>query len=181
MLRFTYRASLTLNSTLLLPLVFHIKSRSYESPEDIRDLILVTLSSMIALYYFTWVNIVLSNYLGKDTIGPGQIVSIELADGSYLPSYLGYFFVALSIPNIQTFFVVYIILTVFTYYSQSLYFNPMFLLFGYSFYKATTDEGVVIFIVSDKEFRRPVDVEILQSARINGFTFIDKDAHTENG
>ena len=56
----------------------------------------------------------------------------------------------------------------------------MFLLLGYSFYKAVTDEGVAIFIVSDKEFRRPSDVEITNSARLNGFTFIDKDFNITN-
>ena len=45
----------------------------------------------------TGLSIWLSQYLGKDEFKEGEVASIEHANNSFLPSYLGYFFVALSI------------------------------------------------------------------------------------
>lgn len=101
-------------------------------------------------------------------------MSIEHANNSFLPSYLGYFFVALSINSFQTLVFVYLILFIFTYRSQALYFNPLFLLYGYEFYNVSTSSHVTLFLISKESFRTPKEVVIDKVYRINDYTLIDR-------
>src|SRR5690606_24959412 len=81
----------------------------------------------------TGLSIKLSSHLGKDEFRQGEVEEISHANNSFLPSYLGYFFVALSIPDWDVLIVVYGMLFIFTFKSQALYFNPLFLLYGFDF------------------------------------------------
>ena len=117
----------------------------------------------------------LSAKLGKDQFQQGNVVSIDHANNSFLPSYLGYFFVALSIPNWETLAFVYAVLFVFTFLSQALYFNPLFLLFRYEFYNIKTQSGVAIFLISRRSYKKPDEVDIPKAFRINNYTFIERD------
>nr|WP_262502317.1 hypothetical protein [Pseudomonas lundensis] len=122
----------------------------------------------------TGLSLKLSRRLGSDTFQLGQVVSIEHANNSFLPSYLGYFFVALSINSFQTLVFVYLILFIFTYRSQALYFNPLFLLYGYEFYNVSTSSHVTLFLISKESFRTPKEVVIDKVYRINDYTLIDR-------
>ncbi|MCR3894823.1 hypothetical protein NUK31_17555 [Aeromonas caviae] len=122
----------------------------------------------------TGVSILLSNKLGKDEFKAGEVGSIEHANNSFLPSYLGYFFVALSIGNCETLWFVYGVLFAFTFLSQALYFNPLFLLFGYEFYNITTKNGTAIFLISRQRYKKPDDIQIKVANRINNYTFIER-------
>ncbi|MBW0279919.1 hypothetical protein B4P00_10075 [Shewanella xiamenensis] len=123
----------------------------------------------------TGLSIWLSKYLGKDEFKAGEVASIEHANNSFLPSYLGYFFVALSISNTETLWFVYGVLFVFTYLSQALYFNPLFLLFDYEFYNITTRNGTAIFLISKARYKKPGDIQIPLAYRINNYTFIERE------
>jgi hypothetical protein len=112
--------------------------------------------------------------LGKDEFKAGKVASIEHANNSFLPSYLGYFFVALSIGNWETLWFVYGVLFVFTFLSQALYFNPLFLLFGYEFYNIATKNGTAIFLISKERYKKPDDIQIPLAYRINNYTFIER-------
>ena len=173
MLTLLLRVLLTFNATSLLIVIYQIK-----------DPFLLTYLEGILRYAFNMLllsvpvalnglSIWLSRWLGKDSFKKGQVTSIEYANNAFLPSYLGYFFVALSVPNIETLVFVYGILYVFTFFSQALYFNPLFLLFGFKFYNITTAKGTVIFLISGKEYRTPSEIEIDQARRINGYTFLE--------
>jgi hypothetical protein len=69
---------------------------------------------------------------------------------------------------------VYVVLFVFTFLSQALYFNPLFLLFGYEFYNIKTKNGTAIFLISRYQYKQPSDIEIATAYRINNYTFIEK-------
>lgn len=122
----------------------------------------------------TWASILLSSQLGKDEFKQGETISIEYANNSFLPSYLGYFFVALSIGNCETLLFVYLLLFAFTFLSQALYFNPLFLIFGFEFYNITTKNGTTIFLISRKKFKKTDEVIISTVFRINDYTFIER-------
>lgn len=102
-----------------------------------------------------------------------KLDQVELASHAFLPSYLGYFFVALSIPNAETLVYVYIVIWLFTHLSQALSFNPLFLLFGYQFYFVTIEDGTKIFLITKQNMKAYQDVDLLNLRRINDFTFID--------
>ena len=131
------------------------------------------ISYVLAILLLTKLSIWLSSKLGKTTFRSGDIVSIEYANNSFLPSYLGYFFVALSIDTWSTLWFVYALLFVFTFFSQALYFNPLFLVFRYNFYNLTTKNGATIFLISKNEFKNPKNIEI-ETRKINNYTFIEE-------
>lgn len=175
-----FRILLTFNATSLLVIVFCIQngfSIKYFFPNlpaaclpDYISYITYTAAPIL----LTRLSLFLSKFLGKDEFKAGEVTNIEHANNSFLPSYLGYFFVALSIPDWQTLFFVYGILFVFTFLSQALYFNPIFLIFGYVFYNVTTKSGTTVFLISQERYKKPSTVRIPIARRINDYTFIER-------
>ena len=175
-----FRILLTFNATSLLVIVFCIQndfSIRYFYPSQVTacfpDYIsYITYSAAPIL--LTRLSLFLSKFLGKDEFKAGDVINIEHANNSFLPSYLGYFFVALSISDWQTLFFVYGILFIFTFLSQALYFNPIFLIFGYVFYNVTTQSGTTVFLISRERYKMPSTVKISVARRVNDYTFIER-------
>ena len=154
-----FRLLLTFNATSLLVIIFCIQNNfsvKYFYPHPVTVGMpdyLSYLAYTIAPVLLTWLSLALSSFLGKDEFKEGETETIEHANNSFLPSYLGYFFVALSISDWQALIFVYGILFVFTFLSQALYFNPIFLLFGYEFYNVKTQSGTTIFLISRERYK----------------------------
>lgn len=181
-LNFLFRLLLTINATSLLLIVFLVQ-KSYTLDCFFPGVPwLETVSPFVSYLFYitvpvalTWLSIRISFWLGKDEFSAGDVVEISYANNSFLPSYLGYFFVALSVPNWDTLIVVYGMLFVFTFRSQALYFNPLFLLYGFEFYNVTTQGGASLFLISKKRYKLPVNVAIHTARRINDFTFMERE------
>jgi len=180
-MNFAFRLLLTLNATSLLVIIFLVQKTYTLGNLFPQYQLLVTLPNAISYIAYmllptllTGFSILLSSRLGRDSFKSGEIVSIEHANNSFLPSYLGYFFVALSVGNLETLAFVYIVLFIFTFLSQALYFNPLFLLYGFEFYNITTKNGASIFLISRQKFKIPVDIDISTAYRINNYTFIER-------
>lgn len=185
MINTAFRVLLTFNATSLLVIIFLVQ-KGYMLGHFFGGLTwtgwTVTLPNAVSYLIYLLIPIVstglsiwLSKYLGKDEFNAGEVASIEHANNSFLPSYLGYFFVALSIGNWETLWFVYGILFVFTFLSQALYFNPLFLLFGYEFYNITTKNGTAIFLISRERYKNPDNIQIPLAYRINNYTFIERE------
>lgn len=180
-----FRVLLTFNATSLLVIIFLVQKKyTLGYFLDGVDYLGWTISLPNALSYLfylfipivlTGLSIWLSKYLGIDEFKAGEVASIEHANNSFLPSYLGYFFVALSINSCETLFFVYGVLFMFTFLSQALYFNPLFLLFGYEFYNITTNNGTAIFLISRHNYKKPDEVQVARANRINNYTFIERE------
>lgn len=177
-----FRLLLTFNATSLLVIIFLVQ-KTYtlgyffsgctflvELPNAVSYLLYLSVPII-----FTGISILLRRFLGKDDFRGGTVSTIEHANNSFLPSYLGYFFVALSIGNWETLFFVYGVLFVFTFLSQALYFNPLFLLFRFEFYNITTTNGAAIFLISRQKYKVPDEIDIETAFRINNYTYIEKD------
>lgn len=181
MINIAYRLLLTFNATSLLVIIFLVQ-KSYtlgslfpKCPYLVGMPNIVSyLGYLVVPISLTGFSILLSSLLGKDDFKPSEINSIEHANNSFLPSYLGYFFVALSIGNWETLCFVYGILFLFTFLSQALYFNPLFLLFGFEFYNITTKDGTSIFLISRYKYKKPDEVDVPLASRINNYTFIER-------
>lgn len=176
-----FRLLLTLNSTSLLLIIFLIKEKYvlWQGVSEYFSYIVYIISPILMTYF----SILLCTKLGKDSFKceldktgatSYPVQEIEYANNSFLPSYLGYFFVALGVNNIETLVCVYIILFVFTFLSQALYFNPLFLLFGFNFYNIKTKHGASIFLITKCDYKIPEDVEVNVAYRINSYTFIER-------
>lgn len=176
-MNFLYRLLLTFNATSLIIVVFLVKKQVLINGiscylEKIPNYISYIIYLLIPIG-LTYLSLLIARFLSKDNISEGSISSIEQANNAFLPSYLGYFFVALSVPYVKTLIFVFAILFIFTFLSQTLYFNPLFLVFGFHFYYLNTTNNVQLFIITKKELKEPKSIDIDQLRRINNFTFID--------
>jgi hypothetical protein len=185
MLNFLFRLLLTYNSTSLMIAIFLVNEK-YVIDWEIFSSKLTSIPNYISYLIFfltpvllTLLSLPISKKLDGDnleqTSGKSRIIEVEQANNSFLPSYLGYFFVALSISNSETLIFVFAILFIFTFFSQTLYFNPLFLLFGYHFYNLTTTNKVKIFLITKKILKDPSTINLPTLNRINNFTFIDNE------
>lgn len=190
MLNFIFRLLLTFNATSLILVVYAVKGRYVLSclfpkldffPDYISYLVYFLIPIIL-----TFISLIVANGLDSDSIEfekeeykekgiNSPIKEIEQANNAFLPSYLGYFFVALSVPYCDTLIFIFGILFIFTFLSQTLYFNPLFLFFGYHFYYLTTDNNIRIFIITRQKLKDPKKESFSKLKRINNFTFIDKE------
>lgn len=182
MMNFIFRLLLTFNATSLLVIVFFVqKGLTLKCIFESKPWLAQLPNAVSYAVYFcvpillTGLSILLSSRLGKDEFKMGTIQSIEHANNSFLPSYLGYFFVALSVGNWETLCFVYGVLFLFTFLSQALYFNPLFLIFGYEFYNIKTKNGTAIFLISRHQYKKPDEIDISVAYRINNYTFIERE------
>ena len=172
-MKFLYQLFLAFNSTWLIVVVFLVK-------EKYNFIFLHECSPYYSWLLFVLIPIILSALsfliainLPKDILHHDSVIEIELANNNFLPTYLGYFFVSLGIADIPTLIVVFTIIYVFTFLSQTLYFNPIFLLFGYHFYFIKTSRNVKIFLITRKQLKTPGENSFEELRRINNYTFID--------
>jgi len=91
----------------------------------------------------------------------------------FLPSYLGCFFVALSVPNFEVFIVVFGIIAIFIFYSRASYFNPVFFILGYHFFFIEKTSGVKVLIIAKRKLKMVSDISFQNLKRINDYTFIE--------
>ena len=168
-----YKLFLAFNSTYLIIAVYLI-NKNYvlilleNKPNYYSHLIFVMMPVLLTLLSF-----LLLNFLDDDEIKKENILEVELANNTFLPTYLGYFFVSLSISNLETLVFIFLIIYVFTFLSQTLYFNPIFLLFRYNFYFLTNCDNVKIFLITKKQIKHPKEFDFNHLKRINDYTFID--------
>lgn len=175
-----YRLFLTFSATSLLLIVFLVKERLtfnikiFEFEISVYPAFTGLLLFLIPLT-LTRIVLFFSSSLGHDSFKKGSITEIQYANNSFLPSYLGYFFVALSIGDKNTLLFVYAVLFIFTYKSQALYFNPIFLIFGYNFYNIKDESGKMLFLITKEEIKVGSTYECTRAYRINNFTYIEGD------
>lgn len=172
-MKLIYKLFLALNSTILLLVIYLIKEHitlpiSFFRCEHISYLIYI-----LMVFLFSRMCLWSTCFLSAEII-EGGIVEIESANNSYLPSYLGYFFVALGINDWATWIWTFLILFIFTINSQTCFFNPMFLLFGYKFYYVTMENGMKVFVITKQNIRTVKNLKFNQIVRINDYTYIDR-------
>lgn len=127
--------------------------------------ICIVLLAIVSVYFI--------KFLADDSIEQDTLTNIEPANDAFLPSYLGYFFVALSVPNIEMFFVIFGIISIFIYYSRISYFNPIFFIFGFKFFYVVNSNNVKVLLITKRELKTTDNAEFKQLKRITNYTFID--------
>lgn len=167
-MNYLFRFLLTLNATLWMIVVYALKAEwTYQSiPAWGIALLILCIPILLSA-----LSIGIASKLGSDSIHGCSECS--LADQEFLPVYLGYFFISLSVPDDITMFFLYIIVFVFTFISQAQYFNPIFLLFGYHYYHVLTPQSTKVFIIArGKLIRNKSYLAFDNLRRINDTTYI---------
>lgn len=180
MLNRLFRVTLTFNATSMVVLVFFVQKKytlfkifpNCEFFSHMPDFFSYIVYVFVILI-FTYSTLAMSKLEAVDSFSPDEVDSIECANNSFMPNYLGYFFVSTGISDKVTFIIVYLIIFVFTLSSRSIYFNPLFLIFGYSFYTIKTKKGSVLSLVSSQLYKSPSEVDIKKLHRINDYNFIE--------
>lgn len=169
MLNFLYKLLLTFNSTSWVIVIYGIKQKwtIFNCPYWIISIALLLIPVITSL-----ISILCFRGLSKDNVT--SCIEIENANNAFIPTYLGYFFVGLSISNYQLLLFVYAIIFIFTFIGQGQYFNPIYLLFGYKFYKVLTSKGTRLFIISRRDIRSIKESNFPVIRRINQTTYVEK-------
>lgn len=134
---------------------------------------LCRIAVLLTPLWLTIISLLVSLTFAREEFKENSLESIGHESNSFLPNYLGYFFVAFSVPTIDTLVFAFAVLSVFAFFSQAMYFNPILLLLRYNFYSAETSDGTSIFIISRGEYRVPRQVAFDNARRINDFTFLE--------
>lgn len=98
------------------------------------------------------------------------------AHDTFIPAYLGFFFVSLSIDDGKFLLMVFIfiLIYIFIYQSNAFFYNPLFLLFGFKFYYVlTANKKRILLITRNKDVNNAALYKYDKLHRINDFTFID--------
>ncbi len=172
-MKLLYRLFLAFNSTWLIVVVFLVKGKYRFNFLNAYPTYYSWILFILIPIILTGLSFLIAVRLPKDSLQANSVKEIELANNNFLPTYLGYFFVSLGINDVPTLVVVFIIIYVFTFLSQTLYFNPIFLLFGYHFYFIKTSSNVKIFLISKNQLKRPGENSFEGLRRINNYTFIE--------
>ena len=110
-----------------------------------------------------------------------QISSFEQANDFYLPIYLGYAFVAISLPTWKSFLLFFLLMLILLSKTRFFYFNPLFLILGYKFYFIDNVDKSKMLVITKKEvkvlsdfFENSVGIEQEEVAliRVNNHTYL---------
>lgn len=112
MLKKLYRIMLTVNSIILYAFIFLVKEKIQIPIGVLKSEYCSYIVYFVLAIIFSGLCLYLAKFFPREIIA-GGIRQVESASGSYLPSYLGYFFVALSINNVETFVCVGIVIFLF--------------------------------------------------------------------
>lgn len=168
---FLYKLLLTLNATSWMVIIYAIKESCTigKLPSHLFGIMLLVIP-----IFLSWLSLVLSRFLGTES-SVANCKEINLADGEFLPIYLGYFFVSVGVSEHYTMVVVYLIVFVFTLLAQAQYYNPIYLLFGYHYYHVLTESGTEIFVIKKGSVIRNIkDLRFDHLYRLNDSTFIER-------
>lgn len=182
---------LTASSTLWMLVVYFIKTTAMIDDCDMQKFIWtlnknvaitenqinifkygIWLLMMVSPIIISYLSIKLISKLDKDEIN-GECLSIEETNNSFMPAYLGYFFVSLSVPTFDVMIVMYSMVFALTISSQLQYYNPAFLILGYKFYFVVTSNNVKIFVITKRNIRSTTDLKFDALRRINNSSYFE--------
>lgn len=182
--RFLCHFYMALASTSLLPAIYFIKigARIFHTQNEgvnicLDLLVFLGIPVIMSLLALLWMK-----KQGEDSIKSGAR-EIAPVNHEYLPVYLGYIFVSLSLPILmcgkidwQTLTIVYVLICFFVSFSKTLCFNPLFIIFGYGYYQVTTKSGVKVFVITKRKIKKGGNNPIFEHLhKVNELVFIDSD------
>ena len=108
----------------------------------------------IALLFLSFFSIRFSlKYLDQDVIERKKVKEFEQANDFYLPIYLGYAFVAISLPTLKSFLLFFVLMLIVLARTRFFYFNPIFLVLEYKFYFIKHIDDSKVLVISKREIK----------------------------
>lgn len=170
-MNFILRLFMTFSSVSFFLIVFLVQNEINPFSNQLGDYYWVTyLAYLVTPFLLTLGSLGICKLLSKSTIN--KVVSLETSNNDFLANYLAFFFVALSVKGMATFWMVFGMTILFTFVSRVSYFNPILLVFGFNFYYVYTGENVKVMLISRKKLKNPQAFGSMSVRRINDYTFI---------
>lgn len=120
--------------------------------------------------------------LGKtgatDSLSINSIDLIEPANEYFLPIYLSYILVAISISTAKAFLIIFLMIGTLLFFSKTAFFNPVLLILGYRFYHITNTKGLKILLIIKYDIKNKDDLRnqdrthSINVKKINEYTYI---------
>lgn len=193
---------LSINSCCPFILIFLLKFKSDEIPNFIPDLsfrkltipsvyassiayIIIIIFMLLVIFAITKILLhQIKKYFDKDQLkvifktenNEDKISELYPANDSFIITYLGLFFVALSIPDKNIVLAVFLFIILLKIFSktQSYFYNPVFVFCGFNFYFITnTLNKKILIITKDKSLELLAEKTFSNLRRINDLTYID--------
>lgn len=169
---------LTINSLSISFILFLFKNEKSIIPIDVvldnkteYSILLVVIT--IIIFHFIGNQLIKSDE--SEQIERGSIENIDYANYLFLPSFLSYFFIAMSVDTYPEYFFVFTMLVLFLFRTKLFYFNPIYLLCGYNFFYLTYKDKVKILVITKQELKDPADISFEHLKRINNYTYFDSE------
>lgn len=109
----------------------------------------------------------------KIDLNSNQIERISPIGDSFLASFFAYIFLGLSINNFYMLAVIFLALVIMCYSTQMYLYNPLFILFGYSYYYIKTPNGLTVILLTKRKFSLRETDTLNGIRRLNDYTYID--------
>lgn len=113
-----------------------------------------------------------------DSLSVNSITLIEPANEYFLPIYLSYILVAISISTPKAFLIIFLMIATLLFFSKTAFFNPVLLLLGYRFYHITNNKGLKILLIIKYDIKNKDDLKnqdkthSINVKKINEYTYI---------
>lgn len=99
-------------------------------------------------------------------------LEVERLDRNFVPTIIGYCFAALSVGNLFSAIVVYLIIVcVVSVTGEAL--GAGLIVFGFKGYKIVSKNGMITYLFSKKNYKRPLEVEIPKVYRLTNLTYVE--------
>lgn len=174
---------LSVASTSLLPAIYLLKS-SYQIVEWGQEYSMIINAGLylLVVVVLSCLSLLWIKYRANDSIN-NDTIEIKPVNNEYLPIYLGYIFVSLSMPNpasgqidVTLLIMIYIMICLFVTCSKSLCFNPVFVIFGYGYYLVNTASNTKVFVITKRKIgKNNKNISFPHLTKINEIVYFDKD------
>lgn len=143
--------------------------------EEIKDAYLLAIYLVIIGIFLVWSLLKIYKHFIKanETF---KAFSIKPAEPTYIPTYIGYFVLAISIESTSLFIIIGSILCYLLYKTKIFYFNPLLILWGYNYYEAEDQQGnSILLITKNKALKISTSKgrSFENLIRLNNFTFLE--------
>ena len=131
---------------------------------------------IVLVIVLTWIVTLFFPKLDDDEMHNGaSIKSVEDASLQFFPNYLAYFFVALSASDKYAVLIVFLIMLVLSYLSNTMLYNPLLVLFKYRYYLVVNGNNKRSLVIT-RRLLNPAPAEPIsfpKLKRLNDNTFIE--------
>ena len=117
--------------------------------------------------------------LGSDYMH--ECAKFSIADIELLPINFGYMIIGLLVNDFVIMSIIYCLVFVFTYFSPAKYYNIIYLICGYHYYRVKTNYGTQVLIIARGDIKRNIkEMSFDDLKRIDDNVYIAMSGHRQN-